>query len=682
MASKPTHPVEDRLECFICLEEFTDPRMLPCLHTMCRDCIEDLVSSASGQKFQCPACRYECKVPKEGVSGFPKNFFLNDVKELLQELNKLKTIDAQGESRKHPGQRECDNAKKDTKAHGGATTFCADCEEFYCETCASYHRMLGVSCHHQLSPASEADTSTVLAAKLRKRILKCGEHPDVKLDFYCDTCRIPVCSKCCLLKHKQHQYRDLTAVGKAYQKKLEEHIQAAEGHLIKVHGQLKGLKASALSIQRDTDEARLQVKQAANNMRDLVTKREQHLLHQIQDIQQEALAAVKSAQEESELKEKSTADLLSYMQALHDSGDVTDQVVHTPVLEEQLHQQQAAPLREVNWSVCLKEETNSVDALNVMLGTVTVDHGLATSSAAAMGGEGMKLYQPLSTLNPNVEASVSGLVVANHCVCATAWFRPHLYVYNTCTKEYKRQSLKGLEAAGIAAIHGNTLSIADLRKRLHFVTFSQQNMKFTRHTVQDLTFEPRDITFCPDTGQLVIADNTNKAVVICDTRGNIQRSVKVQTDVGTMHCAVVSNNGYVVLNSSDEGRGLVHWLDSQGRVMHTYGHRDGEGLCRPCHMVRTNQGQLVVADSSNDRLHLIDTSGRLLCYLLTKDDGIQHPVCVWLEETTSLLYVAHRPGDYSDPREIRVYKWPTAAPRATPNPISTHTVHIRVGTYK
>lgn len=31
------------LECPVCMEKFTDPRMLPCGHTFCRSCIEDLV---------------------------------------------------------------------------------------------------------------------------------------------------------------------------------------------------------------------------------------------------------------------------------------------------------------------------------------------------------------------------------------------------------------------------------------------------------------------------------------------------------------------------------------------------------------------------------------------------------------------------------------------------------------
>ena len=636
MASKPMHPAQGRLECPVCLEEFTDPLMLPCLHTLCRHCIEGLVS-ASAQKVQCPACLYECQVPREGVSGFPKNFFLNDAKELLRELKELRMSGAQ-----RSGQRLCDNTKHDNKAHGVATAFCADCAEFYCETCIDLHKMFGVTRGHKLRPTAEVDPSTALATKARKRTLKCGEHSDTILDFYCDTCHIPVCAKCCLLTHKQHQYRDMTAVGKEYKKKLEDFIQGAEVHVSKVRGQLKKLKASSHSIQQDTDKARHEVKQAANEMRDLVTEREQYLLQEIQDIEVEALAAVILAQEDTELKIASTESLLFYMQALHASGDVTDQLVHTPDVQKQLQQQQAEPLSTVEWTASFKTEANRVAALNAMLGT------------GDYSPKEVKLGQPLNVLKHDLGDVVSGLVVVNGCLCVTASGAPDLCIYNTVRKVIKTYTIRGLDAVGLAAIRdtGNTLVIADYWKKLHFVTFNQHNMKITRHTVKNITFKPRHISIHPVTGQLVIGDYINKAIVVCDTQGNVQNTVTMQTKAGYMQCAVATDDGYVTLDNSNLGR--LHWVDNQGRVTQTYCNREGEGLCNPRHMVRTSWGQLVVADIGNSRIHLVDASGGLSCYLLTGDDGIEQPHCVWLDEATSLLYVAHRPGNH---KEIWVCKW-------------------------
>ena len=159
--------------------------------------------------------------------------------------------------------------KHDNEEHGIATAFCEDCAEFYCDTCVALHKRFGATRGHQLKPATDIDRTTALAINAQKRNLKCGEHSDTKLEFYCDECHIPICNACCTLTHKGHQHRGMAAVGKEYQKKLEEFIQAAEGQVKKVQGWLKTLKESPQSIQQDTNKARQEVKQAAKEIRDL-----------------------------------------------------------------------------------------------------------------------------------------------------------------------------------------------------------------------------------------------------------------------------------------------------------------------------------------------------------------------------------------------------------------------------
>ena len=60
-------------ECSICMEVYTDPRVLPCGHTFCRQCIE-----AFGE-LACPVCREGFRLPNVGVVGLPKNFALLDI---------------------------------------------------------------------------------------------------------------------------------------------------------------------------------------------------------------------------------------------------------------------------------------------------------------------------------------------------------------------------------------------------------------------------------------------------------------------------------------------------------------------------------------------------------------------------------------------------------------------------
>ena len=152
----------------------------------------------------------------------------------------------------------------------------------------------------------------------------------MKLDLYCDTCQVPVCTKCHLLTHQQHQYRELATVALGCQDKLIELSKTAAGHITTLDKHRKELEASQTNIQRDANEACQKVHQAADELRSLVTKREQHLIQQIRVGEKTALREVKAACKETELNKASIQSLQSYIQALQVSGNITDQVVYTP----------------------------------------------------------------------------------------------------------------------------------------------------------------------------------------------------------------------------------------------------------------------------------------------------------------------------------------------------------------
>jgi len=59
-------------ECPICKEELKNPRILPCIHSFCLDCLEQYCRSKEklpGDKVPCPECRTEFEIPKDGLSG-------------------------------------------------------------------------------------------------------------------------------------------------------------------------------------------------------------------------------------------------------------------------------------------------------------------------------------------------------------------------------------------------------------------------------------------------------------------------------------------------------------------------------------------------------------------------------------------------------------------------------------
>ena len=78
------------LTCGVCLEEYKDPRALPCLHVYCRTCLDVLISqSADPKTVTCPVCRQQAKIPgSSSAVGFPSDFRIQNLLELSRELDK------------------------------------------------------------------------------------------------------------------------------------------------------------------------------------------------------------------------------------------------------------------------------------------------------------------------------------------------------------------------------------------------------------------------------------------------------------------------------------------------------------------------------------------------------------------------------------------------------------------
>ena len=67
------------LQCSICIDVFSDPRTLPCLHTFCFKCIAarfaDIIQEDE-EELTCPECQEESVIPKNGLAGLKKNLFV------------------------------------------------------------------------------------------------------------------------------------------------------------------------------------------------------------------------------------------------------------------------------------------------------------------------------------------------------------------------------------------------------------------------------------------------------------------------------------------------------------------------------------------------------------------------------------------------------------------------------
>ncbi len=71
---------DDITSCTVCFEDFDlavhVPRILPCLHSLCDVCLENLCRAPGRNHIQCPECRVQHKTDGSGAKKFPQNKYI------------------------------------------------------------------------------------------------------------------------------------------------------------------------------------------------------------------------------------------------------------------------------------------------------------------------------------------------------------------------------------------------------------------------------------------------------------------------------------------------------------------------------------------------------------------------------------------------------------------------------
>ncbi|ELU03822.1 hypothetical protein CAPTEDRAFT_223323 [Capitella teleta] len=118
--------VERLLTCAICLERYTNPRILPCQHTFCRSpCLDGLVDLRN-RKVKCPECRKEHYVPPTGAGGFPPNITVANFLDLPAQ-------------RGGPTQEPLTDSMCRVCESESSLQKCSHCDKMICEGCQRSH---------------------------------------------------------------------------------------------------------------------------------------------------------------------------------------------------------------------------------------------------------------------------------------------------------------------------------------------------------------------------------------------------------------------------------------------------------------------------------------------------------------------------------------------------------------
>ena len=258
-------PVEaDDKECPVCHELFTDPKLLPCGHLLCRHCLISWLQSKA--QAHCPLCRCVIVDPEERTSGkslediadgFPTDLAMSALVEGQQLLSKNHVC------------RAC--------VTQNATSICLTCRDLLCANCVTIHKRMSSTEHH-----TAEELSSVTAVKLAaNRPSFCAVHADEISKVYCPTHGASICLLCATTDHRQcpevtkletkveearSVLAELTATLSAGETELQRAISQMDQHLRDTE---KRTRAAIAKIEAMCDRLESAVKECRRRMNEL-----------------------------------------------------------------------------------------------------------------------------------------------------------------------------------------------------------------------------------------------------------------------------------------------------------------------------------------------------------------------------------------------------------------------------
>ena len=122
-------PSSTSTNCKLCGGYYRDPRLLHCLHTFCKSCLDSVVKE-NKEKTSCPTCH---KVSPHPPHRLPRHVRLENEAAIARRLAKIQSEQSCG---------SCDSKEQ-------ADTYCHQCDAGLCSLCIKSHKSLrGLRDHH------------------------------------------------------------------------------------------------------------------------------------------------------------------------------------------------------------------------------------------------------------------------------------------------------------------------------------------------------------------------------------------------------------------------------------------------------------------------------------------------------------------------------------------------------
>ena len=581
-AKQALEKLNEQLTCPICLDEYTDPKLLRCFHVFCEKCLLPLARKTP-QVVECPNCRHPTALPPAGVPGLQGAFLIHHLFDIRDILKQVST----------PAGTTCVKCEKEEP-----TCYCRSCG-LLCTACKHPHLTWKEFATHELVSLDQLTEDATNLVPPAQKVLHCPRHPAKELDLYCETCKEVICRDCIVKVHRDHQYDLVTDVFPQQKKVLVSSVEPAEEQLASVNKALEGLKSLCgdITSQRQTLEREIRVEIDIGHQ--ALREREELLVSQLDQLTQQKMKSVAAQQDKLELVATRLKSCCGFLQESLRTGSQVEILAMAQSFVQQV-----------------KDMTTSFKP-----GT------LEPEEAANMGffssrNEMSQMCQKYGRIFDScAEGDGLRLTVVREKATATVQVVDHK------GREYKRKkhdqvkvSFELVSSDGSRRVRGETEGVGDNRYRVNYC--ARQRGPHTLHI---------------GIGGKHISGSPFSLSVITTTPSNIITGVERPWGLalGNEGQLVVVEHGGNCLSIFGEGGKKKMWIGCEG---------SGQGqLDHPCGVAISATGNILVGDQFNHRIQVFSPDGQSVKCVGTRGSGplqFTHPIGIAIHPHSRKIYVA------------------------------------------
>ena len=652
VVKKGVEDLEKEITCAICHDHYTEPKVLPCCHYYCKQCLHQLtLREGLGKPFSCPECRKDTTLPEGGLDNLPTAFFVNRMKEVH---SKLELAHGKVEAK-------CEMCSEDK-----AEAFCRQCAKFICADCVRSHKkMKAAFSGHKVSTLDELREGGAQDIVPQEPTFKSCEVHEQPMNVYCYDCKFLICLHCTVTAHRDHRYEFVKVAAPEIKEKLIQQLNPLRESSGNMRCAMEGIQTTISEVEGQGEAVTKQIKTSYAQLRKIIDDHEKELLVKVATTVEQKSSHLSEQREGLSLACAVVESVIDYTEhCVEHSTDDEIMCMHTEIqsrIDREIEEQQKEgkdlePVEEVDLGV----EVNCAEDLKLLCQTkakiiqlsvdvakslVTLEDKVGSAEVNKVSQCHFQLFAKLPNGRPTKQACVITCNLRSLVNDSTTKCQVELIDGNGYRIEYT-PTVRGCHEL-IVTVNGQEVAGSPFPVFVHPTLLDKPVRVITG------VKEPWDIA-ATTTGNIVVAESMN--VALFDKNGRKLR--KIDIDISPWGVAVDNTNGCVyvsgqrkIIKFSPDFKLLGEFTGQEGtdygfmavvggevmvgelseKVVMVYtkdlkyvrqfgSHGDGPGQFKDIEGVSSDDNNLYVSDYASKCVHVISNSGEFL-HSISHDQG-------------------------------------------------------------